>query len=699
MSPDQYAPCPCGSGKKFKWCCQPIWIDINKAFEQDMAGQHDTAFKTIEAVTIAHPTNPEAWGRKAVLLARHERFEEAENAVQKAFEINPNYPFGLYLQGTFRMNEGEIPGALLLFRKAAEHIDPEARDLLGQVYTVIADCELRLNRPVAMHAAVRIASRLDPADEQLRQVLSAHFGDESKLPLSAKRDYTFLPAPAALTGEGRAAWDQALNKAATGRLGDAARAFEELTRADENNAAAWYNLAVVRTWLGDNRNALAALDRYVGLESDASRAAGAWSLGEVLRLGLGMEEHADVLEYSYLYRVADPNQVMLALQEWQKQRRLVPLQVDQERGVYQFLVLERPVTLTADPASARLPKLGANLMLVQNALRIWNTNADAVKRVRDELLQRAATGLAEEQQDTETANFANILADALAFPADIAEEAEAHRRVREEFQKYFEETWPHKPLKSLAGVPPIDAASHPVLGRKLAGVVQFLEECASISAQPYDFNRLRRKLALLPGEAAQPGALVAPAGPDVGAMSTQELAGLPADSLNDDQLEQAFRSAIKLDARDVAGKFALALVARPPQAGKGDRYPWYSHLIGLAVAEGNTDAALDFINDGVKADCEHNAGQRRNDYELRRGQVHAKRGETDQAQEVFDRLIERAPGELKYRGTAAEAMLSARQGARALQFAEAGLAKAREQQNRDSEGYFMELTEAAKRQG
>jgi len=43
-------------------------------------------------------------------------------------------------------------------------------------------------------------------------------------------------------------------------------------------------------------------------------------------------------------------------------------------------------------------------------------------------------------------------------------------------------------------------------------------------------------------------------------------------------------------------------------------------------------------------------------------------------------------------------MLSARQPVRALQFAEQGLAKAREQNNRDSEGYFMELVAAAKRQ-
>src|SRR5262249_42142044 len=104
-------------------------------------------------------------------------------------------------------------------------------------------------------------------------------------------------------------------------------------------------------------------------------------------------------------------------------------------------------------------------------------------------------------------------------------------------------------------------------------------------------------------------------------------------------------------------------------------------------------------NEGEKGDCEHNEGRRRNDYELRRGQVHAKRGELDEAANVFERLIERSPTELRYRGSAAEAMLSARQPGKALQFAEGGLAKARQQNDRDSEQYFLELASAARKQG
>ena len=62
------------------------------------------------------------------------------------------------------------------------------------------------------------------------------------------------------------------------------------------------------------------------------------------------------------------------------------------------------------------------------------------------------------------------------------------------------------------------------------------------------------------------------------------------------------------------------------------------------------------------------------------------------------RTLPRSPPNLRVRGSAAEAMLSARQGPRALHFAEQGLETARQQNNRDSEQLFLELVEAAKRQ-
>jgi len=154
MPLDPYSACPCGSGKKFKWCCQPVHADIERAYAQEAEGQHDAALQLMEQVVQANPGNPEAWGRRAELLFRNQRLDEAEQALAKAFAINPNYPFGLYLQGMLRYVEHELPGALLLFRKAADAYDPSARDIRGTLETHIADIELQLGRPVAAHAAL-----------------------------------------------------------------------------------------------------------------------------------------------------------------------------------------------------------------------------------------------------------------------------------------------------------------------------------------------------------------------------------------------------------------------------------------------------------------------------------------------------------------------------------------------------------------
>src|SRR5439155_15739829 len=116
----------------------------------------------------------------------------------------------------------------------------------------------------------------------------------------------------------------------------------------------------------------------------------------------------------------------------------------------------------------------------------------------------------------------------------------------------LEETWIHRPLVSLNRIPPIDAAGHGTLKKKLAGVIQFLEECKDLSAIPYDFARLRNKLGLGAGDGA---AAVSTGGAiDFSALSAAELAALPAESLTDNQAEQAYHAAVKLYARELAGQ-------------------------------------------------------------------------------------------------------------------------------------------------
>jgi tetratricopeptide (TPR) repeat protein len=647
-------------------------------------------------VLAEHPANPEAWGRKAQLLYQNGKVEEAETALQKAFEISPQYAFGHLLRGMFRFQEGEIPGALLLFRKAADYYDPEAHDLVAQVYGFIADCEMRLNRPVAARAALQIVLRNQPSDVETRQQFDAVFGDKGRLPAAARKEYTLRSPTPSAAGERRAAWDQVLAGVEQARLADAVRVFDELSKADPNDVAAAYNLGLARAWVGDNAGSLEALDRYVTLETDEAKAGEACALGEVLRCGYGMEEQSDYHEYSVTYQFRDPRPIQTLLEEWNRARRLIPLNTGEQEGVFSALVLEASPTFTATPGASEGGPLAAYMIIAEGLVRLWGPVQERFDRARAELEQKAGGGLSQGQARTGRPAFADVVTEAVVFPMGVTDQEEGERRVEAAAQQFFEGPWLQRPLRALGGISPIDAVGHTVLRRKLRGVIQFLEDCAAGGAiRTYSFDRLRRKLGLTATAAPAPGA--APA--DISVLSAPELAALPVETLSDEQLRQAFQAAQRLDAHEIGTHFARTLIGRPVSGEDSDRYPYFSYLIERALATGNTGEALDTINEGEKADCEQNEGRRRNDYELRRGKLHAKRGEADAAHDVFDRLIQRDPANMKTRAAAAEAMLSLRQGPRALRFAEEGLAEARKQNDRDSEGHLMELAAAARKQG
>ncbi len=536
-----------------------------------------------------------------------------------------------------------------------------------------------------------MAVKQEPANTDFKAGLEQVFGDNSKLPLVARKAYAYRSAPP----ERQAAWQRGLQIAATGKLTDALKAFEQLTSDDANDAAVWYNLGLTKAWLGDNAGAVAALDRCVDLDKDEEQGAQTWRCAEVLLCGHGLEEQANYVEHSATFQIRNPERAGHVLQELQRQHRLIGTQVQQEQGILTGLLVEKVQALTPERVLAAMPRLAAYMLLVGDMLRLWNSNKEMFDAVVRDIQQLGAGVLGDPYIRTGPVHFSDVLADGMAFAVQAASEAESTKRMHEYFETYIEEKWIHKPVRSLGMVPPIDAAGHALLRKKLRGLVQFLADCAATFNSAYDFERLRRKLGLSGGPA--PAAATAIAARDIGAMGAAELAGLDIGTLDDGELEAAYQSALKLGAPDLAGKFAKTAVTRKPGADKADRYPMFNHLIQQALLEGDKDAALDFVNEGEKADCEHNEGRRRNDYELRRGQILVKCGEIDKAMDVFDKLIERSPAELRYRGSAAEAMLSAKQGPKALSLAEGGLKKSREQNNRDSEQYFLELTAAAKK--
>src|SRR4051794_31572384 len=102
MPLDPYVSCPCGSGKKFKWCCAPYYPQVEKAFELESRNQHEAAVATMKELTQTHGDKPAVWGYYAQFLYNSGQAEAADEAVEQALKLNPNFGMAFFLRAQFR---------------------------------------------------------------------------------------------------------------------------------------------------------------------------------------------------------------------------------------------------------------------------------------------------------------------------------------------------------------------------------------------------------------------------------------------------------------------------------------------------------------------------------------------------------------------------------------------------------------------
>jgi hypothetical protein len=65
---DPYSPCPCGSGQKFKWCCQKVESYAARAGKLHDGGQVEAALQALDEGLRKVPDNAWLLSRKALIL-------------------------------------------------------------------------------------------------------------------------------------------------------------------------------------------------------------------------------------------------------------------------------------------------------------------------------------------------------------------------------------------------------------------------------------------------------------------------------------------------------------------------------------------------------------------------------------------------------------------------------------------------------
>lgn len=688
MAINPYQQCPCGSGKQFKWCCQSYYSAVEKAEELLEQKQVVAAGEVFLKLTKDHPKVPQVWVYLAEFHYAVQKIEAAEEALQKALEVEPNYAMAHWFRGVIREDEGEVVGALILYRKAIEYFNPEAKERIALSYSRIAELELAQGKPVAGRYALDQAVQALPQSQELRGSLERIFGAESHMPNIARDPYPLRSAPANAPN----GWADGSAAAAAGRPLMAITHFEKIASA-QPTADVFFNIGLLRAYLGDNRKAIDALNRSIELD-EIDVATGTAALVVLLRCAAGMENESDFVTHRLMMQIRDPEPISNLLNSLGEQNRLVGLNADRENGVFNCLVLEQTSKFGVN-VGVNVARVAAQLLIHQDQLLLWHSNKEMLDTIAAEFRDVAPLALAEPDQLLGPAEIANPVTEMLAFPTGPGMTPELWQATRgEQFRHDFEETWLNKPLKAIAGLTPLDAAAHPNYRKHLAGMIVFLEQAlanfgvkqADGTRLPlYEFNRLRRKLGLLEGAPIDKARI------DFDLLSVADLGTLDVAQLTDDQVGEGYRAALRLEAPDLAAKFATQATTRTTIA---DRYPYYSHLAKQAKETGGD--VLEVLTAGEAADAATNDGRHRGAYAIARGKAMAS-SNVAEAADIFRTAIAATPHDLSLYGPAAETMLGRKAGKDALTFAEQGLVKAREQNNRDAEQQFMELTAAAKK--
>ncbi len=137
------------------------------------------------------------------------------------------------------------------------------------------------------------------------------------------------------------------------RLADAARAPSTNCPRPTRTTQPPPTIAARPRWLGENGPALEMLDRYVTLETDEEKAGDAWAAGRGAALCL---RHGRAVRLPRVFghvptpRCA-PHPGRVA--DWDRGRRLIPLNTGEQEGVFSALILEPAPTFTATPGATR----------------------------------------------------------------------------------------------------------------------------------------------------------------------------------------------------------------------------------------------------------------------------------------------------------------------------------------------------------
>jgi len=547
MAIDSYALCPCGSGKKLKFCCVDLRADLEK-IEKLVAGEQiHAALQHVEQLLREHP------GRRSLLemeLRLHLRLQDAEAVARSAARLvqaAPDYPSAYAYAAIAAAQNQEESAAVERLQDALERVAGPPAAALIEALTVVGHALLLAGNLPAAHAHLALAAQLQPDPRNPAAELLLRLNLQGRPPLLLREQLPLAREPEQAAH--RPAFEESLRRAAEGQWRKAADALRPLLDATRPDPAIVRNLALLAGRLGDVDELSRGLSRYARLDVAPEEAGVAEAVAQMVSRDLD-EPRLPTVRIAFQVRDADELAARMGADRRTENYALDPEQLDEDetaRPRNTYLLRDRPLPADVENLTpAEAPNVAAFLSLYgrrtdRDAQLVVTTDVDDAFEGTLALLREIGGDQIGPEIERTVVGEKSLSEHALNWRWRLPDEtppAVRRRLLEVRRREALLQRWPEAPRAALGGLSPREAVGNAELRAALLGSVVILEQSAATPAEAPVFQELRAQLQLPPGLAALPAGTTLDALP-LASFLHLDLTGAPLDAI-ERALDRAF---------------------------------------------------------------------------------------------------------------------------------------------------------------
>lgn len=288
-----YRLCPCGSGKKMKFCCLPVLNELARVEDYVEREQHDKAVAFLEGVLKKGVSDKAArTGLRLALIDNLMRLPpETEQAatfnqrvaeqVQQMLKDSPEHPSVLALDALVELRERGWPACQKKFTRFLQKVGSGISAWGANALFALGDQLSNDNHPLSgLQYTLRGLELAPPEDRRAAlQVVTGMTRDTSVLfPLRVEYPLRNIPDLGGL----QAQFESAVQLVRQGCYSDAAKAFLPVARERRNDPAIWWNIGLCHAWAAEEPLAVKALTASAANDREPESAAETLVLARLL---------------------------------------------------------------------------------------------------------------------------------------------------------------------------------------------------------------------------------------------------------------------------------------------------------------------------------------------------------------------------------------------------------------------------------